>query len=82
MKIWLFARLRDAVQQDIIELSLPSDANIGEIRQALQAEYPEQAGLFVKEYALVAINQALVTDESQIPSDDDEVAFLPPMTGG
>ncbi len=51
-------------------------------QQTLQQQFPQQENLFETGYALVAINQELVTDETQPLQPQDEVAILPPMTGG
>ena len=80
MKVLLFARIRDQVGQAFVEVT--EGLTIAELRQVLQQQFPEQASLFDSGYALIAVNQALASEETQVLQAQDEVAVLPPMTGG
>lgn len=80
MKVLLFARIRDQIGEGSVEVD--DGLTVAELRQTLQQQFPQQANLFETGYALVAINQELVTDETQPLQPQDEVAILPPMTGG
>jgi molybdopterin synthase catalytic subunit len=75
----LFARYAEVVGREEVELSLPSDALVGDAVAALRRTVPGAAML--PERPLVAINQrhALPTDPLH---DGDELAFLPPLAGG
>lgn len=80
MKVLLFARIRDQIGEGAVEVD--DGLTVAELRQTLQQQFPQQENLFETGYALVAINQELVTDETQPLQPQDEVAILPPMTGG
>lgn len=82
MNILLFARLRDELGQDSIELDLPEPVQIADIRAALQQRWPQHQNLLASGRALVAVNQTLINNDQQLVSRRDEVAFFPPMTGG
>ncbi|HZZ78475.1 MAG TPA: molybdopterin converting factor subunit 1 [Gemmataceae bacterium] len=79
MKILLFARARDLVGTDRIELTTPASATIGELRSRLAAQYPQLASLLAK--SAFAVNDAYADDATPIPLGA-EVALLPPVSGG
>jgi len=80
MKVLLFARIRDQIGQGTVDVE--DGLNVAELRQSLQRQFPQQASLFDSGYALIAVNQALASEETQVLQAQDEVAVLPPMTGG
>ena len=80
MKVLLFARIRDQIGQGTVDVE--DGLNVAELRQSLQRQFPQQASLFDSGYALIAVNQALASEETQALQAQDEVAVLPPMTGG
>jgi molybdopterin converting factor subunit 1 len=77
MKVLLFARARDVVGADCIEMTTP--ATIGALRLQLASQYPHLAGLLEK--SAFAINDEYANDATAIP-DGAEVALLPPVSGG
>jgi sulfur-carrier protein len=81
-KVLLFGRLRDAFGSDWIDL--PAEvATAAELRARLTREHPDIAGLLTSRAVRFAINQQLVTDEaSAMIGPADEVALLPPLSGG
>lgn len=77
MTVLLFARARDLIGADRIEMA---DArNIGELRRVLIETYPRAAGLLEK--SAFAINDEFADDGTPIPVAA-EVALLPPVSGG
>lgn len=75
----LFARLRDIAGAGELTREAPSGANVGAIWAALVAEHPELAA-YEK-----SISCAVNADYSRFTaavSDGDEIAFLPPVSGG
>jgi len=75
----LFARLRDIAGTGELTREAPSGANVGAIWAALVAEHPELAA-YEK-----SISCAVNADYSRFTaavSDGDEIAFLPPVSGG
>jgi len=75
----LFARLRDIAGAAELTRDVGSNATIGSIWQELVREYPELA-----QYQR-SISSAVNADYARmdhVVRDGDEVAFLPPVSGG
>lgn len=81
-EILLFGRLRGAFGDE--PLRLPEDVRTAaELRQRLQRDYPELAERLSASSMRIAVNQTLVSDEDAARlSPGDEVALLPPLSGG
>ena len=74
-----FARARDLVGADAIEVSLPPGATVGDLRQALATQFPALAGLLQR--SALAIHDEFADDSRPLQSSG-EVALLPPVSGG
>jgi molybdopterin converting factor subunit 1 len=77
--IKLFARLRELVGASELERSLPTGATVGDVWNGLVADHP-----IIAPYAS-SISCAINADYARMSaplSDGDEVAFLPPVSGG
>jgi molybdopterin converting factor subunit 1 len=75
----LFARLRDIAGASELARELAPGATIGDLWRQLADEFPELA-----QYGR-SISSAVNTDYARMDqgvSDGDEVAFLPPVSGG
>jgi molybdopterin converting factor subunit 1 len=79
MNVLLFARARDLIGADRIEIAAPEPATIGELRRRLVQQYPSVAGLLEK--SAFAVNDEFADDRAAIPLGA-EVALLPPVSGG
>ncbi len=79
MNVLLFARARDLIGADRIQIDPPVPVTIAALRQRLTHKYPTMAGLIQK--SAFAVNDEFADDAMQIP-DDAEVALLPPVSGG
>lgn len=77
MKVLLFARLRDLLGAEQVEMD--EVANVGELRSRLMQRHP-QAAAFIEKCA-VAVNDEFADDAAPIPKGAD-VALLPPVSGG
>jgi molybdopterin converting factor subunit 1 len=75
----LFARLRDLVGQGELARDVEAGATVATVWQSLVAEYPAIAPY--AESMSCAIN-ADYARMAAVVSDGDEVAFLPPVSGG
>jgi molybdopterin converting factor subunit 1 len=75
----MFARARDLIGSDRVEIALPAGATVGALRRRLMQEYPQAAGLLEK--SAFAVNDEYADDAAPIPADA-EVALLPPVSGG
>ncbi len=79
VNIRLFARLRDIAGTGEIERQVPDVANVRIVWEALVSEFPD-----LKDYE-VSISTAVNAEYSRMDAtvaDGDEVAFLPPVSGG
>jgi molybdopterin converting factor subunit 1 len=79
VRVRLFARARDLGGADLIEVSLPEGATVGDLRQALAAQAPALARLL--ERSALAVNSEFAEESSPLPREPD-VALLPPVSGG
>ncbi len=77
--IRLFGRLRDLAGAAELERPLPPGATVGAVWEALTVEFPQLAP-----YAR-CVSAAVNADFARMTStlgEGDEVAFLPPVSGG
>ncbi len=79
LAIRLFAAARDLAGSGAVFVELPSDANVGGLRVALAAQHPQLAPLASR--SLVAVNAEYAQDTTPV-ADGDELALIPPVSGG
>jgi molybdopterin converting factor subunit 1 len=77
--IRLFARLRDIAGSADLVRDAPAGATVADVWRSLVAEYPEMARYDSSISSAVNADYAKMTAAL---SDGDEVAFLPPVSGG
>jgi len=77
--VLLFAALREAVGQKQLDLELPADATLAELMARLEREYALLARY--RGRLLVTLNEERAPLEAQL-GEGDEVALLPPVSGG
>ena len=75
----LFAALREAVGQKQLELELPADATLAQLIARLEREH--ELLVRYRGRLLVSLNEERAALETQL-GDGDEVALLPPVSGG
>ena len=75
----LFARLRELTGTEVIEISLPSDATVRDLRRVVERMWPQAAGLLAN--TAVAVNDEYAELDHPIRVGD-EVAMIPPVSGG
>jgi molybdopterin converting factor subunit 1 len=75
----LFARLREIAGTGELIQELPAGATAQNAWETLAAQYPELAGY--QGIASCAVNEDYARFTTPL-SDGDEVAFLPPVSGG
>ena len=79
LKILYFAHLREQLGRECDDLVLPDGvANVAELIEFLKNADPVVEST---PKILVAINQVVVSRDSEV-TQNDEIAFFPPMTGG
>ena len=75
----LFARLRDITGAAELDRDLAPGATIGDLWRQLAGEFPELAGYERSISSAINADYARMT---QPVRDGDEIAFLPPVSGG
>jgi molybdopterin synthase catalytic subunit len=75
----LFARLRDAAGAATLVREVPAGATVEDAWRALAAEFPALADQ--RAALAVAVNEEFGRFAATL-NDGDEVAFLPPVSGG
>ncbi len=79
VKVRLFGRLHDLAGANELERDLPPGSTVGDVWRQLAAEFPSM-GPYAR-----SISAAVNADFSRMTAtlaDGDEVAFLPPVSGG
>jgi molybdopterin converting factor subunit 1 len=79
VNILFFATLRDKIGARKLELDLPMEATVGELKDLLVQDHP--ALLSMREHIMAAINREYAGDEQVIPPQA-EIALFPPVSGG
>ena len=78
VEILLFGIAREIVGASRIEFPLESPLDVKSFKEMLESRYPKMNHLA---YYKVAINQEFAGDE-QVLNEGDEVALIPPVSGG
>ena len=79
IRLLLFASCRDAVGGKELDLEIEEGTSAGSLREELARRYPRLRPL--KEKLLVAVNAEYVDDHTVL-KQGDEVALIPPVSGG
>ena len=79
VKLLLFAILRDIVGKPELEINLPEGSRAVELWEMLREEHLELSTH--TRPPMTAINEEYVPPETSL-KDGDEVAFIPPVSGG
>ena len=87
IKIELFGAARDFAQDDFLELALPTNSNVKEVRENLlnfiQTKYPDN-----KNYLEIVKRSAFANEQNEIVQDDyalsdqSKLCIIPPVGGG
>jgi molybdopterin synthase catalytic subunit len=79
VQILYFAVLRERVGTDRESLELPDGADVRGARAAIAARHPAVGALLPQ--VQTAVNRAIANDATVL-ADGDEIALLPPVSGG
>jgi molybdopterin converting factor subunit 1 len=79
VRVLLFARLRDLVGSDRVEVEAPEGTTLGGLWELLRSRTP--ALQTFRNPPLMARNLEYAGPETPL-SGDEEIAFLPPASGG
>jgi molybdopterin converting factor subunit 1 len=79
LTVHLFAAAREAAGTAALAVELPAGATIADLRAAVAAAVPAAAGLLAR--SAVAVNHDFAEDVRRLTAGD-EVAIIPPVSGG
>ena len=79
VRILFFASVREAVGCREMEMEIPEGTSAGDLKTRLVGMYPDLAG--IQQSISLAVNAEYVGEEKILHQDDD-VAFIPPVSGG
>jgi molybdopterin converting factor subunit 1 len=79
MTVRLFARFRELAGSNAIDLLVPPNATVADVRQELKRVWPDAISLLAA--SAFAVNDDYATDDCVIAPNDD-VALIPPVSGG
>lgn len=78
VKVLVFGACRDIIKSSEIRIDLPEDSTTFVLRKELESKYPALTSL---KSLLIAVNNSYSSDK-QVISFNDEVALIPPVSGG
>lgn len=78
IKILAFGITRDILGGSTVEMQIPTEASVADLRAALYAEYPALQRL---NNLAIALNTEYASEEQTI-TERDEVVLIPPVSGG
>jgi molybdopterin converting factor subunit 1 len=79
LRIRLFASFREAVGGTTLDWTAPDDSTVGQVVAALREAHPKLGPAVEK--AMLAVNQEYVGPDLRL-HDGDELALIPPVSGG
>jgi len=79
VKLLFFATLRERAGTKFLEMDVPNDLTILELKEIISTEHPNLKESMKS--VLITINREYAFDEAVIPQDA-EIAMFPPVSGG
>jgi molybdopterin converting factor small subunit len=79
LQVRLFARAKDVVGAAVVAVEVSDGATVADLRAALGRDFPRLSSLL--ERSAVAVNAEIAGVGQQLRADD-EIALLPPVSGG
>lgn len=79
VQVKLFAVAKQLVGGDTLSVELPEQPTVADVRNALARDYPALSGTLAR--VVFAVNAEYATDQTRV-SPSDEIACIPPVSGG
>lgn len=78
ISVLLFGIARDIVEDKMLYLELDKGSKVGDLKQAIVSKFPRFEDL---KYLNVAVNNEYAQNDATI-NEHDEIALIPPVSGG
>jgi molybdopterin converting factor small subunit len=78
--IILYANLKEKAGTDRIEMQVPNNATIADLKQILKQDYPALGPQLANVHVMV--NKRNLPLDTDVVPPDAEITFLPPISGG
>ena len=83
VRLVFLGKFGDLAPADLAEVALPGDVrSLADLQAWLTRTQPQLGAAMAATRTRLIVNQCVAHDLSLALADDDEVAFLPPMSGG
>jgi len=79
--IKFFAMLKNLVGKEEAQISLDQEVTLSELKEILSERFPEISDYLAERRLLISVNHEFA-DSTITIKDGDEVALLPPFSGG
>ncbi len=79
VKVKLFARYREITNTKEIELEIQPGTTVAKLKKVLKDYFPQLKNL--DNNLIIAVNSEF-TEDNQILKENDQIALLPPLSGG
>jgi len=79
VQLRLFALARQEADCDVVELTIPADPTVADLRQAFEVRFPKLREL--GPHLRFAVNSEFASEVTKI-TPGDELACIPPVSGG
>ena len=76
-----FASLRDIAEKEEDNLDIENPITIDQLSDIISKTAPKMGAIIREKKVMISVNQEMVSADTII-HDGDEVAFLPPFSGG
>ena len=83
VRLVFLGKFGDVAPAGLAEIALPGDVHtLKDLKDWVARQEPVLGAAMAASRTRLIVNQCVVHDLSQVLTDGDEVAFLPPMSGG
>ncbi|MCS6865072.1 MAG: molybdopterin converting factor subunit 1 [Gemmataceae bacterium] len=79
IRVKLFAAMREFTGSDSLDIALPPGATVAQLRRQLATQWPQTQALLMR--SAIAVNHDFANND-QVLQATDEVAVIPPVSGG
>lgn len=79
VNVLLFAEAKSAAGDSSVCVTLPQGSSVHHLRAELSRRFPQLAALLQR--SAIAVNQSIADDQTVV-HDRDEIAWVPPVSGG